>query len=126
MRGTRENPPHLGVTPAPPHPSSLCRYARQLLSWFPVHMIHHGSFLRHKDTESGSRIVRLGQIRHFWAVYSTIFNILSESFRNFAIKDGEITPSRQKKKQVSLFCSRLFVILQHELRRTVETPDKTI
>ena len=35
-------------------------------------------------------------------------------FRNFAIKDGEITPSRQKKEQVLLFCAQLFVILSRE------------
>ena len=39
--------------------------------------------------------------------------------RNFAIKDGEITPSRQKKKQVSLFCSRLFVTLHPDMKRIV-------
>ena len=37
--------------------------------------------------------------------------------RNFAIKDGEITPSRQKKKQVSLFCSRLFVTLHPDMKQ---------
>ena len=35
----------------------------------------------------------------------------SKKNTNFAIKDGEITPSRQKNKRVSLFCARLFVIL---------------
>jgi len=30
---------------------------------------------------------------------------------NFAIKDGENTPSRQKKNEFFLFCSRLFVSL---------------
>jgi len=40
------------------------------------------------------------------------FFVLHSTFRNFAIKDGEITPSRQKKKRVSLFCTRLFVTLQ--------------
>ena len=39
--------------------------------------------------------------------------------RTFAIKDGEITPSRQKKKQVSLFCSRLFVTLHPDMKRIV-------
>jgi len=37
----------------------------------------------------------------------------------FGSKDkhfGELTPSRQKKKQVSLFCARLFVSLQHNCR----------
>jgi len=33
-------------------------------------------------------------------------------FRNFAIKDGELTPSRQKNELILLFCSRLFVTLQ--------------
>ena len=28
--------------------------------------------------------------------------------RNSAIKDGEVTPFRQKKKIISLFCSQLF------------------
>ncbi|MBR1547171.1 MAG: glycoside hydrolase family 88 protein [Prevotella sp.] len=37
-------------------------------------------------------------------------------FRNSAIKDGEVTPSWQKKKQVSLFCARLFVTL-HPMRK---------
>jgi hypothetical protein len=35
----------------------------------------------------------------------------SSTFRNFAVIDREITSSRQKKKQVSLFCARLFVTL---------------
>ncbi len=33
-------------------------------------------------------------------------------FRIFAIKDSELTPSRQKKEYFLLFCSRLFVNLQ--------------
>jgi hypothetical protein len=37
------------------------------------------------------------------------------NFRNFAIKDGELTPSRQKKKPVSLFCTRFFVTLHAEM-----------
>ncbi len=37
--------------------------------------------------------------------------VLLSTFRNSAIKDGELTLSRQKKKQVSLFCSRFFVTL---------------
>jgi hypothetical protein len=32
-------------------------------------------------------------------------------FRNFAGYSGEVTPSRQKKKRVSLFCAQLFVTL---------------
>ena len=32
-------------------------------------------------------------------------------FRNFAIRDSEITLSRKKKKRVSLFCAQLFVTL---------------
>ena len=31
--------------------------------------------------------------------------------KNFAIRDGELTPSRQKKEQVSLLCPRFFVTL---------------
>ena len=61
-------------------------------------------FLRHKNTESGSRIVRLGQIRLFWAVYSNIFNILSESFRNFAAayhRMKEITIKNRNKTDVT-------------------------
>ena len=40
-------------------------------------------------------------------------------FRNFSYlchQDGEATPSRQKKKRISLFCARLFVSLQKNLR----------
>ena len=37
----------------------------------------------------------------------------------FAIKDGEITPSRQKKEKVSLFCARLFVTLHPDMKRIV-------
>jgi hypothetical protein len=33
-------------------------------------------------------------------------------FRNFAIKDGELTPSRKKKQIFVLFFARLFVTLQ--------------
>ena len=43
-----------------------------------------------------------------------MYFVLLPFFRNFAIKDGELTPSRQKKKQVSLFCARLFVTLHRE------------
>ena len=67
-------------------------------------MIHHGSFLRHKDTESGSRIVRLGQIRLFWAVYSNTFNIKQKSFRNFAAayhRMKEITIKNRNKTDVT-------------------------
>jgi len=48
----------------------------------------------------------------------TSFFVLLSIFCNFAIKMAkffallkETSPSRQKKKQVSLFCSRLFVTL---------------
>ena len=37
--------------------------------------------------------------------------VLRSTFRNSAIKDGEITPSRQKKEWILLFCARLFVTL---------------
>jgi hypothetical protein len=43
------------------------------------------------------------------SVISEKWNYFLSNFRNFAICDGEITPSRQKNKRVSLFCSRLFV-----------------
>ena len=33
-------------------------------------------------------------------------------FPNFAVYDGELTPSRQKKRAFFLFCSRLFVTLE--------------
>ena len=36
---------------------------------------------------------------------------VSKSFRNFAVCDGELTPSRQKKELILLFCTRLFVTL---------------
>jgi len=39
----------------------------------------------------------------------------SHFFRNFAIKNGELTPSRQKKEHILLFCSRLFVTLPSKL-----------
>ena len=39
------------------------------------------------------------------------FALLS-TFRNFALYERELTPSRQKKKIFPLFCSRLFVTLQ--------------
>ena len=38
--------------------------------------------------------------------------VLPPFFRDFALSDGEFTPSRQKKEQVPLFCSRLFVTLE--------------
>ena len=33
-------------------------------------------------------------------------------FRNFALSERELTPSRQKKEEILLFCSRLFVTLR--------------
>jgi hypothetical protein len=36
-------------------------------------------------------------------------------FRNFAIKDGELTPSRQKKERILLFCAQLFVTLSSKM-----------
>jgi len=41
------------------------------------------------------------------------FFVLLSTFRNSGFT--EVTVSRQKKKQVSLFCSRLSVTLQHDL-----------
>jgi len=43
----------------------------------------------------------------------TSFFVLLSTFRNSGFT--EVTVSRQKKKQVSLFCSRLSVTLQHDL-----------
>ena len=61
-------------------------------------------------------------IRNFFSLYPFRLLFLSSFslfafqfplyFRTFAIKDGELTPSRQKKKPVSLFCARFFVTLQ--------------
>jgi len=39
-------------------------------------------------------------------------------FFYFAIKDGEITLIRQKKRIILLFCSHLFVNLQHGQKAT--------
>ncbi len=61
-------------------------------------------------------------IRNFFSLYPfrllflSCFSLFAFQFplyfRTFAIKDGELTPSRQKKKPVSLFCARFFVTLQ--------------
>lgn len=46
-----------------------------------------------------------------FCIFSLFFFLF---FPNFAVYDGELTPSQQKKRAFFLFCSRLFVTLQTE------------
>ncbi len=60
-------------------------------------------FLRFFVTLASPKLLALRKVQ---------INLAFPSFiRNFAVCDGEITPSRQKKERVLLFCSRLLVTL---------------